>query len=192
MRDNVVSKLLFVIGVALLVIGLITGIVIALFGFRYGLNAANGMMWSALFTYFFVGLVVGLLFIGLSEIIHLLIQLNEKLSLPEERNSPVSPTADADQQRVETDPASFHQPARGEEWEMTQADTARVRDYFRDQTILDIIPSNQEGYCLVKMMGEDGRAFLRALVVSESSIVEVADPELKKQLISWYNHTERE
>src|SRR5699024_2158717 len=85
MRDNMVSKSLFIIGIALMVIGLLTGVIIAAYGFQYGLDWASSMMWSVLFSYFFAGCVLGLLFIGLSEIVHLLHSLNHKLRFLEGR-----------------------------------------------------------------------------------------------------------
>lgn len=198
MRDNVVSKLLFVVGIALMAVGLLTGVIIAAFGFRYGLNLANGMMWSVLFTYFFAGLVLGLLFIGLSEIVNLLHNLNDKLTLQEEEDMKVYPTAKTEQPIEKTwtdnrtEDISANDPQSNNEWTPTQADKTRIMDYFGDQEILEIIPSNQESYCLVKMRGEYGRAFVRVVDVQGSSIAEVSDPELKKQIIAWYNRTESE
>lgn len=198
MRDNVVSKLLFVVGIALMAVGLLTGVIIAAFGFRYGLNLANGMMWSVLFTYFFAGLVLGLLFIGLSEIVNLLHNLNDKLNLEEEEDMKVYPTAKTEQPIEKmwtddrTDAVSENDPQSNKVWELTQADKTRIMDYFGDQEILEVIPSNQESYCLVKVRGEYGRAFVRVVDVQGSSIAEVSDPELKKQIIAWYNRTESE
>lgn len=177
MRENVVSKLLFMIGIALMVIGLLTGVIIAASGLRYGLNPNNGMMWSVLFTYFFAGLVVGLLFVGLSEIVHLLYKLNGKMSLLID-------------ERMEVAAVNDLQPNK--ELEMTQADKTRIIDYFAGQKILEIISSNQEGYCLVKIMGTDGVAFVQIVDIRGSSIVEVHDPELKQQIIAWYNQIDSE
>ncbi|MEW9675731.1 hypothetical protein ABRT01_06025 [Lentibacillus sp. L22] len=206
MRENIVAKILLIIGVAIMVIGLITGIGMGYGHYHSYFGFESGIVWSIFFSYLFAGFMIGMLFIGLSEIIKLLHSINERMhftkhqtaepdrnttmadnqpEVPSESNA-IQPALSESVEPVQSDPS---QPsgATPKQWALSETDREKITDLYCNEQILDMIPSNIEGYCVVKMMGSDDRQFVRIVDVCGFGAEEINDPDLKQQIITWYN-----
>ena len=85
--ENPISKALKVIGVLEIAAGLIIGLILGYEDSAYGSSEMN---FGVVFYWTIIGFVSGMLFIGFSEVIQLLHNINEKLrknfNMPEEEN----------------------------------------------------------------------------------------------------------
>ncbi|MEN1970405.1 hypothetical protein WMZ97_20315 [Lentibacillus sp. N15] len=187
MRENIVAKILFVIGITIIVASVLMGIIVGLAGYGGQLGYTASTTGSILFFYFFTGIVVGMLFIGLSEIIHLLHGIYRKLheTGPEHQQ----------QQEFSTNPIDMHpnnhtdtQMKRPSEMlTLTQMDQEKIIYLYPDEQIIEMIPANVENYCVVKMVGNDGLYFIRIVHLNGSEAMEATDQMVKKHIITWYN-----
>lgn len=166
MNENIVAKILFIIGIAQMSIGLIVGLILGNADY-YGV-----MNWSIVFMWTIGGFISGMLFLGFSEIIKLLHTINEKTpSLqkeafhnmkPLEKNSPVS-------------------------WSLDESDKEKLNEKYIDEDISEIIPSPNKGYCLVKFKSSAGY-YVKVVTVDGFGVEEVHDAEIKYAIIGWYNN----
>ncbi|MBP1949743.1 hypothetical protein [Virgibacillus litoralis] len=165
MNENVVAKILFIIGIAQMSIGIIVGLILGNADY-YGV-----MNWSIFFTWAIGGFVSGMLFLGFSEIIKLLHMINEKTpSLTKE---------------------AFHnmKPLEGDSsvsWTLEELDKEKIKEKYIDEDISEIVPSPKEGFCLVKFKGDSGY-YVKVVDVDRFGIEEVHDSEIKYAIIAWYN-----
>lgn len=165
MNENIVAKILFIIGIAQMSIGLIVGLILGNADY-YGV-----MNWSIFFTWAVGGFVSGMLFLGFSEIIKLLHMINEKT--PSLKNE------------------VFHSMKTLEggssvSWTIEELDKERIKEKYIDEAISEIVPSPKEGFCLVKFKGGSGY-YVKVVNVDGFSIEEVHDSETKYAIIAWYN-----
>ncbi|MTW85861.1 hypothetical protein F3157_09350 [Virgibacillus dakarensis] len=173
MKENLIAKILFIIGTAIMVIGFITGLAVGNMSYDYDFGIGGGMVWSIFFTYFFAGIISGMLFIGLSEIIRLLHSMNNEIGY----KTPMPEKAPAD--------SSQNQPP--DKWGVSQTDKEKIYDLYQNERILEIIPSNIEGYCLVKMADDSGKQFVRIVDIGGFGATETNETAIKQRVIAWYN-----
>lgn len=167
MRDNFVAKLLFIIGVAQITIGIFVGILFAVEGTGYG----NQFRWALFFAWSIGGFMVGMLFIGFAENIQLLQRIYLKMNGNE---------------MVEPEPVD-DKPSDPNEWYLPSEDRERIEHYYKNETILEIVPSEVEGYCIVKL--EYGtNEYVRVVDIHGFGVQEIHDEETKSAIIGWYNN----
>ncbi len=166
MSENIIAKILFIIGIAQMSIGLIVGLILGNADY-YGV-----MNWSVVFMWTIGGFISGMLFLGFSEIIKLLHTINEKT--PSLQNE------------------SFHKMKPIEEdspvpWSLEESDKQKVEEKYSDKEITEIVPSPKEGYCLVKFKSSAGY-YVKVVNVDGFGVEEVHDAEIKYTIIEWYNN----
>lgn len=168
MYENIVAKILFIIGVAQITIGIFIGL---LFGFE-GSGFANQFGWALFFTWSVGGFVIGMLFIGFAENIQLLQRIYFKMG------------GDNEPQQGQMMP---EEEAIGpEDWFLPFEDREKIEQYYKNETIIEIIPSHIEGYCIIKLEYGSNQ-FVRVVDIQGFGIREVQDEETKSQIITWYN-----
>ncbi|WP_099157539.1 hypothetical protein [Virgibacillus ndiopensis] len=173
MQENVVAKILFIIGIAEMVVGLLIGIILANAGYY------NGFVWSTFLAWTIGGSVTGMLFIGFSEVIKLLHMINRKINAREATvgNNTANYLDIFDGAKRTTKPVN---------WKLGEQDKEKIYDLYKQEKIIEIVPSILEGYCLVKLENEQGQ-FVRVVDVGGFGAEEVHDNEEKRKVISWYN-----
>ncbi|MGP4108597.1 hypothetical protein [Virgibacillus sp. L01] len=166
MNENIVAKILFIIGIAQMSIGLIVGLIL-------GNADYHGVMnWSIVFMWTIGGFISGMLFLGFSEIIKLLHAINEKTpSLQKEAFQIINPLE-------EDSPVSRS---------LEESDKQKIEEKYRDEEISEIIQSPKEGYCLVKFKSSAGY-YVKVVNVARFGVEEVHDTEIKYTIIEWYNN----
>ncbi|SFE04730.1 hypothetical protein SAMN05216238_107192 [Lentibacillus persicus] len=164
MNENIVAKVLFIIGVAQMAAGLIIGLVTAN-------TIPYGMSWMLFFAWMLGGFVSGMLFIGFAENIRLLHNIHEKMQ-------PSNKIADTRQSL----PSIGSKP----EWHLEEADKAKIYEHFPNETIVEIVPAPQENYCLVRF--KNGHEYyVKVVYTGGFGAEETNDPEIKQSIIQWYN-----
>ncbi|MFZ3580108.1 hypothetical protein [Virgibacillus sp. DJP39] len=167
MYENRIAKVLFIVGVAQITIGLFVGIVFGLANVDYG----GEFSWALFLTWSIGGFILGILFIGFAENIQLLQRIYLKMSNEEE---------------METgEELSMEYPSDSNEWFLPE-DREKIGLFYKNETILEIVPSLIEGYCIVKL--EYGTSqFVRVVDIQGFGASEVEDGEIKSSIITWYN-----
>ncbi|MFB4169477.1 hypothetical protein ACE1TG_16030 [Virgibacillus sp. JSM 102003] len=167
MNENIVAKILFIIGIAQMLIGLIVGLILGNADY-YGV-----MNWSVVFMWTIGGFISGMLFLGFSEIIKLLHTINEKTpSLQKEAFHNIKTLEE------KTAPVS---------WSLKESDKEKINEKYSDEAISEIVPSPKEGYCLVKFKSSAGY-YVKVVNVDGFGVEEVHDAEIKYTIIEWYNN----
>ena len=169
MHENTVAKILFIIGVAQITIGIFVGL---LFGFE-NTGFGNQFGWALFFTWTFGGITLGMLFIGFAENIQLLHRICIGMDVKE---------PEQDQVRLKDSP-----PIESEGWFLPFEDRQKIEAYYKNETIIEIIPSNIEGYCIVKLE-YNSNEFVRVVGVHGFDVREIQDEVIKSQNITWYNN----
>lgn len=172
MRENLVAKILYVIGIVLMVSGLLFGFIFASFDFHYG-----GFISPIFIPWALGGFIFGMLFIGFSEVIKLLHEINGKLQMSKEANTKEKSD---DQKKTVGKQVS---------WLLTETDKEKINALYPEAKIVAIIPAFRNGYCLVKMRNETS-LFVRVVKVNDVDAVEVEDQQMRREIISWYNSLE--
>ncbi|WP_010529720.1 hypothetical protein [Lentibacillus jeotgali] len=167
MNENIIAKILFIIGIAQMAAGLIIGIIAV---------SANYYMvsWSVFFAWTGGGFVIGMLFIGFAENIRLLNSINEKNALLKASPKQVQHNAESNVR----DP----QP----EWTLEEDEKAKIRETYQDETIVEIVPAPRENYCLVRLQRGD-EFYVRVVYVGEFGAQETEDAGIRQSVIQWYN-----
>ncbi|WP_164669881.1 hypothetical protein [Virgibacillus doumboii] len=168
MNENIVAKILFNIGVAEIAVGIITGLILG------NQDPYSVMNWSLFLAWAIGGFIGGMLLIGFSEVIRLLHTINQKISpvkSDEILNKPSNETGIAD---------------KSVSWVLDDADKEKIRKAYQNETIVEMIPSPMEGYCLVELKGSQGY-YVKVVDIAGFGAEEIQDPEIKHKIIKWYN-----
>lgn len=164
MYDNVIARILFIIGVAQMPAGLIIGLIAV---------TANVYMvsWTIFFAWMLGGFVSGMLFIGFAENISLLHSINEKARPLNKRHNP---------QQVQTIENSQAERV------MSEAEKAKIYDHYQKETIVEIVPSPKENYCLVRF-NNGYENYVKVVYVGGYDVQETDDAMVRQSIIQWYN-----
>ncbi|MFC4558976.1 hypothetical protein ACFO3D_12310 [Virgibacillus kekensis] len=185
MGENIVARILFIIGIAQMAIGVLVGLVL-------GNQYASLMNWSVFFTWAIGGFILGMLFIGFAENIRLLDAINKK-TLP--RDPWNSETRQEDDTKAAVSPEIHGVNEEGinrgstASWRLEEEDRNEIKQFYVGHEISEIVPSPYEGYCLVKLKYEES-FFVRVVDINGFGVQEVEDAELKHSIIKWYNEFE--
>ncbi|SES65063.1 hypothetical protein SAMN05216389_101252 [Oceanobacillus limi] len=180
MKENQVAKILYIIGIAQIGIGFVLGLIVgATETVIYGPNGfgqvQSGFNFSIFITWTLGGFVSGMLFIGFSEVIKLLHEINWKMKVPE--------SGKAEGLMLDTNQKQVNVTVN---WELEEAELEKIKDFYQEEEIIEIIPANIEGYCVVKLQQETGR-MIRIVEVSGFGVEEINEGKTKKKIIRWYN-----
>ncbi|WP_373895400.1 hypothetical protein ACUL41_13675 [Virgibacillus natechei] len=183
MKGNIIGRILFYVGIGLMVVGVILAYSMANVPSYTGAtptgNEETTMQWPIFFHTAGRAVIAGLLLIGFSEIIKLLHSINSKSGLVKE---PVT-TAGAADNNEEVQPT---------EWKLSKADEEKIYEAYADKAILEIIPSSFEGYCIVKLQEYDGPLdpVIKVADIGGLNVQEVADAVTRKKVMDWYKEQE--
>ncbi|SHF86088.1 hypothetical protein [Ornithinibacillus halophilus] len=177
MEENKIAKILYIIGISIMVLGVIVAFALSTtqlntYNTFFGDVHVGFSFTSFLFTlisYF----VIGMIFIGFSEVIKLLHSLNHKI--PGEKKISIN----KNEGKV-TPPVKRNMDVG---WTVDEAEQNKITDYFENEVVEDIIPTYLEGHCIVKLSKEPD---LKIIDISGFGVKEVTDEQLKDQLIAWY------
>ncbi|WP_404451484.1 hypothetical protein LG329_14285 [Virgibacillus necropolis] len=168
MYENIIAKILFIIGIAQITVGILGGILCAIQVSDY----VDTFSWGIFFAWSIGGITIGMLFIGFAENIQLLQRINSKMNVEE---------LDQEEELVEAIPTDPN------DWFLPGEDREKIEQYYQNETIIDITPSNEEGYCVVKL--EYGsNEFVRVIDIHGFGVREVQDEEIRSSIITWYNN----
>lgn len=166
MHENIVAKILFIIGVAQITIGVFVGL---LFGFEDA-GFGNQFGWTLFFIWSVGGFFLGMLFIGFAENIQLLQRIYFKMDGEKSQQTPI-----------------LVEEVEPEEWFLPFDDREKIEQYYKNETIMEIIPSNIEGYCIVKLEYGSNQ-FVRVVDIHGFGVQEIQDEATKSSIITWYNN----
>jgi|GEM_PF-2959774 len=167
MTENMIAKILFIIGVAQMAGGLIIGITAVSVNYYM-------VSWSIFFAWAGGGFVSGMLFIGFAENIRLLHSINEKTAPLERKSKQVRNMADQKIETLETG------------WTLGEDEKAKVYETYQDETIVEIVPSPKEDYCLIRFQSGD-EFYVKVVYVGGFGVQETDDTGIRQSIIQWYN-----
>ncbi|TFJ92738.1 hypothetical protein [Lentibacillus salicampi] len=167
MSENLIAKILFVIGVAQMAAGLIIGLITVTADYYM-------VSWSVLFAWTAGGFVSGMLFIGFAENIRLLHSINEKTRPLERRPK--------QEQKVEE--PQIETPQTG--WVLSEDEKAKIHEAYQGEAIVEIVPSPEEDYFLVRFKSGDDY-YVKVVHVGGFSVQETANADIRQSIIQWYN-----
>ncbi|GAB4073839.1 hypothetical protein GCM10028778_13420 [Barrientosiimonas marina] len=164
MYRNNIARLLFAIGTAHMIAGLIIGLISTAMNVFY-----TGSGWSNFFVWTAGGFIAGMLFIGFAENIRLLQQINHKLGPDTNRQEVSQYIADSNITK-----------------NLDEAIKASIYDHYPDETIVAIVPSPKDDYFLVHF--QDGQEdYVRVVYTGGSEVEETNDSSIRQSVIQWYN-----
>lgn len=170
-QQNVIGWILFGSGITFLVIGIIISYNVSIKIYIPQTESRLAYFFSEFFSWF----IIGMAFIAFAEIIRLLHKIYRSMppfTTHEEKN--ISEASDIRQKK---------QPYK---WSFGNVEREKIHELYIGETILNIIPSPLEGYCIV--MTKDGEGELMRIVdVGGFGAHEVYNEEIIDEIISWYN-----
>ncbi|UJL47334.1 hypothetical protein KFZ58_05425 [Virgibacillus sp. NKC19-16] len=178
MEGNIIGRILFYVGIVVMVVGVILAYSMANVT-NYGGPAGNRettIQWPIFFHTAIRAVIAGLLLIGFSEIIKLLHSINSKTGLVK---GTTTNTGATDHDKDEEQPT---------EWKLSKTDEEKIYEAYADKAILEIIPSSFEGYCIVKLQEYDGPLdpVIKVVDIGGLSVQEVAGAVTRKKILDWY------
>ncbi|MUK88927.1 hypothetical protein GMD78_11030 [Ornithinibacillus sp. L9] len=188
MKENMIAKILFIIGIVNIVLGFIIGLVgaaedqVVYDAFGMG-RVQSGFNFTYFISWATGGFVTGMLFIGFSEIIKLLHVINWKTPMPQQvsnKENLLKETTSPSNKTVQT----------SVDWTLGETEVEKIKEKYAEYHILDIIPSNVEGYCVVRLQ-TGAEEFVHVVDINGFGVVEVKDAGIKKTIISWYNDLQK-
>ncbi|RYG72026.1 hypothetical protein EU245_12025 [Lentibacillus lipolyticus] len=167
MYENQIAKILFIIGAAQIAAGAIIGLLLVM---------EPGVNWTIFFSFALGGFVCGMLFIGFAENIRLLQNIYDTLK----------PKAESDKSVVSPKWNDTLKPDKPDQWELENSEREKIYDYYRDESIVEIVPSPRENYCLVRF--KNGHEYyVRVVYIGGFGVQETEDGAIRQSVIKWYN-----
>ncbi|GAA0440204.1 hypothetical protein GCM10008983_16450 [Lentibacillus halophilus] len=163
MYNNQIAKILFVIGLALMGAGVISGLL---------LINMPGTNWSTFFSSALGGFVSGMLFIGFAENIRLLQSIHDRLTPETETRE----SETLEKQNIND---------RVVQWTLEDSEKEKISDYYRDE-VVDIIPSPKTHYCLVQLRNEQ-EYYVKVVYIGGFGVQETENAAIRHDVIAWYN-----
>src|SRR5690625_4407176 len=183
LKQNIVSQILFYIGICIIGISFIFGIVLSNAGAGFDdVYYEQTFDWGAFFSMVLTGFISGMAFIGISEIIKLLHSINFKMNIDESRNvesksfSPLaSSTSISSRDNIKT-------------WVVDGTDQEMVleMELLQNAQLIEIIPTPYIRYGVVIIEQEDAR-LERVVDFGGFYAVEVEDQEIVEKVLKWYD-----
>ena len=184
-RENIVSQVLFFIGIIQIIFGFFCGLV---FG-----NDALGyseFSWSVFFTWLAVGFVSGMLFIGLAEVIKILHDIrltlitNSDKVITDSNSETVDHNLDLKMEEDATSPDNTMAEPKFS-WKLNDSDIGKIELKYHKKNIAFISQTPYEGYCIVGLKGNDE---YKIVDINGFAVSEVKDKSMIKKINEWYEN----
>lgn len=180
MKQNVIGKILFYLGIAVIVIGIIQGFINAnqmFYQDSFG-NQETRFEWRFFIQMAVQATVDGMVLIGISEVIKLLQNANGKIAGLKLFNGKEKSNHQTEIINEEVELPTV--------WKLSEDDIEKVYKLYSDAAIIELLPSQLEGYCVVKLQKDEG-AFIKVVDVNGFHAQEVQNSDIKKKVTEWYN-----
>lgn len=181
-QENLIGKILFWTGIAVLVVGLYPAIKHALMMVYDPFGAETGV---TLYFEFFLQIYMdtflkGMILIGLSELIRQLSILIAKQQV--QAAGTVADAISGSKQAAEMQPDLIRKRSVGKQ------EKELIHDLYMDHAILEIHPTHLADYYVVRLQDYQGppQSYLRVVETNGFHIEEVKDPELAEEIIAAY------
>lgn len=178
MRVNIIGIILGLTGLIVFGIGIYNAYQSAIYENPIaGDPTAATMDWTMFFMMLSGPATFGLMLIGISEVIRLLHKQQFTL-----KNSNEMPSfSEKKKLAAETEKTS-------DVWTVIEADEEKIYELYSDQAILEIIPSQKEGYCIIKLQDKNGplNPYIKVVDVSGHGAREVHDETVRQEILAWY------
>lgn len=182
-HENLVGKILFIIGIVQMILGIILGFIFSMVpvydGYDFDMNQVGITMDVKIFILSVIsGFIGGMIFVGFSEVIKLLDNINRKMGPRTTAKGAVSNSA--------IEKLDLLSKVKGEDlsvsWKLGEVDKQKIIDLYGDRNIIDIFPSQLESYCIVKLQGDEGE-IISIVDVGGFGAQEIHDKEAKKTIL---------
>jgi hypothetical protein len=177
LKVNIIGIILFITGVIIVINGVV-GTYISISEFRsidISGEPATYIDWTNFFMMASGPLTYGMVLIGVSEIIRIL----HKHHLHPTKN------------KVKENPDSADEIENtSERWAISEAVEEKIYELYSDKAILEIMPSQKEGYCIIKLQDKNGplNPYIKIADVSGFGAREVHDETIRQEIIIWYEN----
>lgn len=178
LKENNIARILFMIGIIVMGIGLILGFVLSYDSYSFedeyfGETYSSFHFWT-FFTKVLYGFIVGMVFIGFSEIIKLLHEINWKMGNSQEPDTDI------------TKKEALVTVSKTERPKVSPLNQKKITEKFKEDNIEEIIATPFEGYCLVLLkVGNDVQ--IKVVDVDGFGVNEVHDTGIVSKIMKWYN-----
>ncbi|CAM3872893.1 hypothetical protein [Mesobacillus thioparans] len=168
-KQSSVAKVLRFIGIAIIIGGLILLFILG------SQSPEGGLYWGGALSVLFYSIVIGMLFIGFSEIIALLQKIYGQLH----------------QERSELSASSSNVPKGVEQknWYPSPHDLEGILELYQDKNVREIKASPYEDYCVVQIEGEDHIEVVELGGFKPRKVSADSAPELVNDLQKWFNNS---
>jgi hypothetical protein len=177
MKVNIISIILFVTGIIVVIVGVYTAYQNANYHNPIGSDPyATTMDWPMFFMMLYSPVAFGMLLIGVSEVIRLL----HKQQFTLKNNNEFLEKSEPDEDAQNT----------SDVWAMSEADEEKIYELYSDKAILEIIPTQKEGYSIIKLQDKDGplNPYIKVVDVSGFGAKEVHDETTRREIMNWYEN----
>ena len=178
MKVNIISIILFVTGVFIIILGIYSAYQNANYENPVASDPyASTMDWHMFFMMLPSSIAYGAALIGLSEVIRIL----------HKRHFYISKSAEG---IVSANTASAAEEIEdiSKTWTVGEADEGKLYELYSDKAILEIIPSQKQGYCIIKLQEKDGplNPYTKIVDVSGGGAREVHNESIRQEIMTWY------
>ncbi|MBR7796350.1 MULTISPECIES: hypothetical protein [Virgibacillus] len=190
MQRNILGIAILILGIGLMLIG-------PMFAYYVTFNESslyemgeqeNRFMWQSFFTIAGRWFLGGVLLIGVSEVIRLLVSINNHIyndrKQTREKGKRMTDDESGYSQTTEREQTDMQ-----EEWNLRPADEEKIYHIFNNEAILEMRPAPIKGYCVVKLQDKDSpiNPYVKVIEVTETVAKEVRNAEIRKRVLEWYN-----
>ncbi|MFA1819773.1 hypothetical protein ACDX78_06185 [Virgibacillus oceani] len=179
MKVNIIGIILFVTGITVIIIGVYSAYQNANYDNPVAGDAYSTTMdWHMFFMMLPSYVANGAMLIGLSEVIRLLHKKHYHTSKNPEGKVSANLASATEKENL------------SESWTISEADEQKMYELYSDQAILEIIPSQKEAYCIVKLQEKDGplNPYIKIVDVSGFGAREVHDEAIRQEIMNWYKN----
>ncbi|WP_102349133.1 hypothetical protein [Bacillus sp. Marseille-P3661] len=172
---NIVSNILFYIGVAEMIVGIILGFLFA----RPESDYPGTFIPSIFFSWALVGFLIGMLFIGFSEVIKLLDNINNKL------NGGIN--FEHNHKKVGQNGSMLKDEQTTTQWTLSDADMEKIiKEYKGKKVIKDIIQTPYEDYSIVTFEGIDEVDIVNTSGFHAVLLSDNVEPSMYSSIREWF------
>ncbi|GAA0422691.1 hypothetical protein PD280_22135 [Virgibacillus salarius] len=190
MQRNILGIAILILGIGLMLIG-------PMFAYYVTFNESsiyemgeqeNRFMWQSFFTIAGRWFLGGVLLIGVSEVIRLLVSINNHIyndrKQTREKGKRMTDDESGYSQTTEREQTDMQ-----EEWNLRPADEEKIYRIFNNEAILEMRLAPIKGYCVVKLQDKDSpiNPYVKVIEVTETVAKEVRNAEIRKRVLEWYN-----
>lgn len=184
MKGTIIANILLGAGVLFILISFIHALNMA--NMPYGVggppgsNIDRGIDWRQFFLMFSNSFINGMMLIGLGEIVRILYRIKQK------KLEVVMPAGTGTLPQKQVSQPNEEPAQQTSEWNLEEKDVWKIYELYAGSAILELLPSQMYGYCVVKLQTDEGTK-VKVANVQGTSAEEVDDPEIRNKIISWYN-----